>query len=182
MADEYIGFEDALRRLELQDAQLKRLISENEIKAYRDGDRMKLKSDDVERLRSRLVGEGPAPEAEELVFEDDESGEDAGMATVPIAEAETIVERPAPRKAAAAPPARAGASKQAVAPATRKASAARRAKPKDMPAADAGTEGGLVQAVLALAFLVLVASIPLAFDNVKGEAGSISSAIVKPKN
>ena len=101
VAEEYISFEDALRRLELQDAQLKRLISENEIKAYRDGERMKLKREDVDRLRNRLVGtEAEAAQTEELVFEDDEAGEEPGMETVPLTEAETMVEKTAPKRPA----------------------------------------------------------------------------------
>jgi excisionase family DNA binding protein len=180
VAEEYIPFEDALRRLELQDAQLKRLISENEIKAYRDGERMKLKRDDVERLRTRIVGEPDAPQTEELVFEDDEASEEPGMATVPIAEAETIVEKTSVRRTVSAPVGK-GREARAAAPA-KKAPAPRRVKPKDLPDADAGNEGALFKGAMLLAFLVLLASIPFAFDNVQGHAGSLSSAVVKPKN
>ena len=188
MAEEYISFEDALRRLELQDAQLKRLISENEIKAYRDGERMKLKREDVDRLRNRLVGtEAEAAQTEELVFEDDEAGEEPGMETVPLTEAETMVEKTAPKRPAPsrpgappAPPARGVAGRKPAA-ATAAAPSARRGKPKQMPAADAGSEGALFKAVMFVAFLVLVASIPFAFDNVSGHAGAISQAVVKPK-
>jgi excisionase family DNA binding protein len=182
VAEEYIPFEDALRRLELQDAQLKRLISENEIKAYRDGERMKLKRDDVERLRSRLVGDVGGGQTEELVFEDDEMGEEPGMATVPLTEAETIVERPAPPRRPAAPPARATASAKAtVAAPAKKAPAPRRVKSKEMPAEDAGTEGALFKGVLLVCFLALIVAIPFAFDNVKGYPGAISATFVKPK-
>jgi excisionase family DNA binding protein len=186
VAEEYISFEDALRRLELQDAQLKRLISENEIKAYRDGERMKLKQEDVERLRSRLVGtEGEAEATEELVFEDDEATEEPGMETVPLAEAETMVEKTVPKRPTT--PTRPGAAPaapaKAVAAPAKKAAApvARRAKPKQMPADDAGNEGGLMKVAMVLAFLVLVASLPFAFDNVKGKPGAISQAVVKPQ-
>lgn len=177
MAEEYIGFEEALRRLKLEDAQLKRLISENEIKAYRDSGSMKLKKDDVERLHSRLSG---GSQTEELVFEDDETANEPGMATVPLSEAPTMTERsqkkPAPAKAAA-PAARkaAPAEKEKAAPAPPR-------KRKEIPV-EVGGEPVWVKAILCLTVVVMVVAVFAAFDSVKGQAGSISSALpgVMPK-
>ncbi|MFN0206194.1 MAG: hypothetical protein ACKVS6_07755 [Planctomycetota bacterium] len=176
MADDYIGFEDALRRLELQDAQLKRLISENEIKAYRDGDRMKLKKEDVERLRSRLTGSG---QTEELVFEDDDAANEPGMATVPLSEAETMMDRGAAKKTTAKPapkattaPAKKAADKPAPAP----------RKKREEPV-ETGGEPAWAKGLLVVTAVLLIVGVFVAFDAVKGQAGSISKSIpgVMPK-
>ncbi len=91
---EFFSFEEALHELRLKEEELRRLVSEGEIRAFRDGDTMKLRRSDVENLRSELSGgevvDLGAP-AEELVFEDD-TDLDAGMATEEISEADTLLE------------------------------------------------------------------------------------------
>ena len=94
MADDFFSFEEALDELRLKEEELKRLVSEGEIRAFRDGETMKLRRSDVESLRSELSGGevvdlGDA--SEELVFEDD-TDLDAGMATEEISSADTILE------------------------------------------------------------------------------------------
>jgi len=91
---EFFSFEEALHELRLKEEELKRLVSEGEIRAFRDGETMKLRKQDVEVLRSELSGGevvdlGTA--SEELVFDDD-TDLDAGMATEEISEADTILE------------------------------------------------------------------------------------------
>lgn len=91
---EFLSFDEALRELRLKEEELKRLVSEGEIRAFRDGETMKLRKSDVENLRSELSGGevvdlGAA--SEELVFEDD-TDLDAGMATEEISETDTILE------------------------------------------------------------------------------------------
>ena len=91
---EFFSFEEALHELRLKEEELKRLVSEGEIRAFRDGETMKLRKQDVEVLRSELSGGevvdlGSA--SEELVFDDD-TDLDAGMATEEISEADTILE------------------------------------------------------------------------------------------
>lgn len=92
---EFLSFEEALRELRLKEEELKRLVSEGEIRAFRDGETVKLRKKDVEDLRSELSGgevvDLGSPSAEELVFEDD-TDLDAGMATEEIPEADTILE------------------------------------------------------------------------------------------
>ena len=95
MADkEFMSFEDALKELRLKEEELKRLVSEGEIRAFREGETMKLRKSDVQNLRGELSG-GEVVDlggaGEELVFEDD-SDLDAGMATEEIAQADTILE------------------------------------------------------------------------------------------
>ena len=94
MADEYYSFEEALDELRLKEEELKRLVSEGEIRAFREGETMKLRQSDVQALRDELSG-GEVVDLggveEELVFEDEDLGE-AGMATEEISTADTIID------------------------------------------------------------------------------------------
>ena len=95
MAEEFYSFTEALKHLRLKEEELKRLVSEGEIRAFRDGDTMQLRKQDVENLRSELMGGevidlGGA--GEDLVFEDDADLGDAGMATEEISEMDTLLE------------------------------------------------------------------------------------------
>jgi hypothetical protein len=91
---EFFRFDEALHELRLKEEELRRLVSEGEIRAFREGDTMKLRRSDVENLRSELSG-GEVVDlggaGEELVFEDD-TDLDAGMATEEISEADTLLE------------------------------------------------------------------------------------------
>jgi len=96
VADQFYSFDEALGELRLKEEELKRLVSEGEIRAFRDGDTMKLRRNDVESLRSELSG-GDVVDlggaAEELVFEDDSDlSDEAGMATEEISDVDTIIE------------------------------------------------------------------------------------------
>ncbi len=94
--DDFFSFEEALDELRLKEEELKRLVSEGEIRAFREGDTMKLRKQDVENLRSELSGGGEVVDlgdtGEELVFEDDADFDETGMATEEISEADTILE------------------------------------------------------------------------------------------
>jgi excisionase family DNA binding protein len=91
---EFFSFDEALKELRLKEEELRRLVSEGEIRAFREGDTMKLRRSDVENLRSELSG-GEVVDlggaGEELVFEDD-TDVDAGMATEEISEIDTLLE------------------------------------------------------------------------------------------
>ncbi len=95
MAEEFYNFDEALNQLNLKEEELKRLVSEGEIRAFREGDTMKLRRGDVESLKSELMGGevvdlgGPG---EELVFEDDLDADETGMATEEISEMDTLLE------------------------------------------------------------------------------------------
>jgi len=93
---EFYSFDEALKQLRLKEEELKRLVSEGEIRAFREGGTMKLRRTDVETLRTELSG-GEVVDLgdvkEELVFEDDVQGE-AGMATQEISDVETILDEP----------------------------------------------------------------------------------------
>lgn len=85
---EYESFEDVLGDLDLNEEELKRLVSEGSLRAYRDDDRMKFRKDDIENLRrSNLTDLGSQPtvaddlglgDGLEVVEETDETVLDVG--------------------------------------------------------------------------------------------------------
>ena len=91
--NDFYSFEEALDNLRLREEELKRLVSEGEIRAFREGDTMKLRRTDVEHLKSELMG-GEVVElgggGDDLVFEDD--FEDPGMATEELTAADTLID------------------------------------------------------------------------------------------
>ena len=94
--DDFYSFDEALDELRLKEEELKRLVSEGEIRAFRKGDTMKLRKSDVESLRAELSG-GEVVDlgdvTEELVFEDDSDfGDDAGMTTQEISDVDTLID------------------------------------------------------------------------------------------
>ncbi|MEE2940598.1 MAG: hypothetical protein VX460_09465 [Planctomycetota bacterium] len=94
MADDFYSFDEALEELKLKEEELKRLVSEGEIRAFRKGDTMKLRRADVETLRAELDGDlvDLGDTADELVFEDEtDLGGDTGMATQEL-DVETLVD------------------------------------------------------------------------------------------
>ena len=92
---DFFSFDEALNQLNLKEEELKRLVSEGEIRAFREGDTMKLRRADVENLKKELMG-GEVVDlggsAEDLVFEDDLELEDTGMATEEISDMDTLLE------------------------------------------------------------------------------------------
>lgn len=113
MAEEFYSFEKALDKLKLREEELRRLVSEGEIRAYRSGETMKLRREDVEKLQKELTVPGGSGEvvdledgAEELIFSEEEPAEviaeDPGMATAQISEEDTLlVDEPKKGKKAA---------------------------------------------------------------------------------
>ena len=87
MSQDYISFEEALKELNLRSTELKKLMSEGQIRGIREGDSIKFRKDEVERL-ARTKGEELA---EELLFVD-EDGLEEGMATAEISEEDTLLE------------------------------------------------------------------------------------------
>ncbi len=82
--DDFVSFEKALRDLKLKSEELKRLVSEGEIRAFRDGQSMKFRREDVDALISREAGE------EELVLAD-ALEDDTGMVTEELSEEDTLL-------------------------------------------------------------------------------------------
>jgi len=96
VADDFYSFDEALDELKLKEEELKRLVSEGEIRAFRKGDTMKLRRADVENLRAELDRDlvDLDDTVDELVFEDDTDLDgDTGMATQEL-DVETLVDDP----------------------------------------------------------------------------------------
>ena len=104
---EFYTFDEVLKRLNIDANKLKRLVSEGEIRAFREGEEMKFKRGDIDGLD---VAKGEpealdfaAAEAEssetltdDLIFDEgdelDLSSDDAGMATAEISSQDTFVD------------------------------------------------------------------------------------------
>lgn len=102
-SEDFVSFEKALRDLKLQSEELKKLVSEGEIRAFREGGSMKFRREDVAALASKRTGES------ELVFAD-QLEDDTGMVTEELSEEDTLLaeeeaveSKPARATAAAAP-------------------------------------------------------------------------------
>ena len=82
--EDFVSFEKALRDLSMQSEELKKLVSEGEIRAFRDGQSMKFKREDVEGLVGGRGGD------DELEFAD-VLEDDTGMVTEEFTEEETLL-------------------------------------------------------------------------------------------
>ena len=115
---EFYTFDEVVRQLKIDENKLKRLVSEGEISAFREGDIMKFKKSEIDKLAAKGTGsetsetvlseitlEDEAPAFEEsgetltddLVFESSESdqvdlGDQAGMKTEEISSQDTFIE------------------------------------------------------------------------------------------
>jgi len=97
VADDFLTFNEALDALRMREEDLKRLISEGELRAFRKGDSVQLRRSDVDRLSEESSGD--TIEDEEIVFAGDEDfvledldEEEVGMTTTPISEADTLLD------------------------------------------------------------------------------------------
>lgn len=165
MADEFISFDKVLRELQMQEEELKRLVSEGEIRAFRDQDKMKFKKEDIERFRKvrtsdkdQTASKEPVPE--ELVFDEDDANQEVGMATAAIADDSFLEEEAAP-----------AAKPTATARATRASSGSSRSK---RVAVDDGeqTEGAMWKVAMILGSIVLLIGLFVAVDASLGHTTS----------
>jgi len=83
-SDEFLSFEKALRELKMRSEELKKLVSEGEIRAFRDGDSMKFRKEDIEALSAKSKGDA------ELSFADSLE-DDTGMATEQLSAEDTLL-------------------------------------------------------------------------------------------
>jgi excisionase family DNA binding protein len=182
---EFYSFDEALKQLRLKEEELKRLVSEGEIRAFREGGTMKLRRTDVESLRTELSG-GEVVDLgevkEELVFEDDVQ-EEAGMATQEISDVETILDEPVVEVSEIAPeisieedsPDLEGASEtelEAV-PSSRAARSASRTAPE----VEAPAEPVLITVALLFTTLLLLLALPLCLSATGGVPSGVAGAI-----
>ncbi len=175
MADEeFYNFDEALRELNLKEEELKRLVSEGEIRAFREGDTMKLRRSDVEGLRSELLG-GEVVDlggsGEELVFEDDLELQEAGMATEEISDMDTLLEEEVEDIGAADLEVELEEGEEAEE--ARVAVVRRPATPQEtIP------EGMLVRVLSIVTAVILILAIPLAVSITTGHAGDFAQALI----
>ena len=176
--DEFYSFQEALDQLRLKDEELKRLVSEGEIRAFREGETMRLRKADVEALRTELSGGEVVDLGEvrdEIVFEDDaDLVDETGMATEEISNVETIIEddvpdvgeieieEPVVEEIVVEEPVGAAAGGRALA-----------TQIED----ESGYESGVFRFVLALTTLVLVLSLPLIAAATTGHRSGVADAI-----
>jgi len=83
-SEDFVSFEKALRDLNLRSEELKKLVSEGEIRAFRDGDSMKFKREDLDSLSAAESGD------EELAFAD-ALEDDTGMVTEELSDEDTLL-------------------------------------------------------------------------------------------
>jgi len=187
---EFYSFDEALKQLRLKEEELKRLVSEGEIRAFREGGTMKLRRTDVESLRSELSG-GEVVDLgevkEELVFEDDIEGE-AGMATQEISDVETILDEPVEEASETVPeisieePAGEEEVTEEPAPAaptkaTALSARAQRGAARPLPEIEEPAEPVLARAALVATALLLLLALPLVLSASGGVPSGIAAAI-----
>lgn len=170
--EQFYSFEEALRELRLKEEELKRLVSEGEIRAFREGDTMRLRRSDVETLKSELSGGEviDLDSAEELVFEDDNSQEATGMATEAISDVETILdENPAVTEEIAID--------EVVAEPETEIEPEPAVYAAPVVIDEGPVEGAGIKAMLVLTSLILLMGIPLALSASRGEFSTAAQTI-----
>jgi hypothetical protein len=100
-SEDFLSFEKALRELQLRSEELKKLVSEGEIRAYRDGESMKFRAEDIQSLSAQNEGDTKLSFADSLE-------DDTGMVTEQISDEDTLlaeddIVEEAPRRATRAP-------------------------------------------------------------------------------
>lgn len=108
---EFFTFDEVLKRLSINESKLKRLVSEGEIRAFREGDQMKFRKSDVENLDvtgarseeetgvidlSKGKDESSETLTDDLIFDEgddlDLTSAEAGMQTAEISSQDTFVD------------------------------------------------------------------------------------------
>jgi len=177
VAQDFYSFEKALRELHIEEEELKRLVSEGEIRAFRDQEKMKFKKEDIDRFKRDHTGEKDVIEAldaaqtgsrdiptvnasaelpEELVFdEDDAASQQVGMETAAIADDSFLAEEQTTTKSVEKTTTRS----RRPAPAARPA-----ARVRAVPVEAGAGEPGWMKALLICSALVLFLGAVAAYD------------------
>jgi len=176
VADEFISFDKVLRELQMQEEELKRLVSEGEIRAFRDQDKMKFKKEDVDRFRKARPSAkdetmGAAEVPEELVFDEDDANQDVGMATAAIADDSFLEEEPP--KVAPAP--KAAPARGARAPSA--SASGRKPRASSVQVEEGGNEGIGFKIAILLSAVVLILGTFVAMDATKGTPSGLTRGI-----
>lgn len=89
---DFFSFDKALEKLSLDEDDLKRLISAGEIRAFRDGSKMRLRAEDVDRVATDLGAVGEDDAGEVLEVEEVGLDGDDGMVTTQLSEEDTLLD------------------------------------------------------------------------------------------
>jgi len=187
VAEDFYSFDKVLRELQMEEEELKRLVSEGEIRAFRDEDKMKFKKEDIQRFRGDGTSDLPTLEAgdgltEELFGADDGDSGDVGMVTQQISDSsflEEDVEEIAPLEVESAPERPSGGRRP-------RAAAGRSSRRREAPEPEG--EGTGMQVLLVLSTVVLIYGIFVAFnaaevqstDMTAGWANFVKDTFMKP--
>ena len=173
------SFEEALNRLDLEEEDLKRLISAGEIRAFREGSNMRLDVADVDKVAEQLGIGSPVSEAdasevveiEELNLDDDDA--DDGMVTTQLSTEDTLLDSVVEEVTVEE-----SASSERSAGGKRGGSSKRGSKTTVLPAIEMTDEGGGMRAALVVTAIVLMFAIPFAMGMISGRPSSITQGIV----
>lgn len=154
---DYFSFDEVLSDLQMEEDELKRLVSAGEIRAFRDKDTMKFKADDVNRLR------GPDESVEEIDLGADlDLGDDLLEGDLDADDAVEEIDLAAEADDEPARPRRSGGGAPARAPRGARAAAA--------AAVEEESEGmGIRVALILLVVIMLIGSV-VTFDAAGGRA------------
>lgn len=177
MAEDFYSFDKVLRELQMEEEELKRLVSEGEIRAFRDEDKMKFKKEDILRFRGEGTKDLPTLEAGELTEElfgaDDGDSGDIGMVTQQISDSsflEEDVEEISPLEVESAPERPTGGRRPRAAGVPSRSTRRREA---DEPE----SEGTGMQVLLVLSTVVLVYGIFVAFNAAEVQSTDLTSGL-----
>jgi excisionase family DNA binding protein len=177
---DFFSFDEALNQLNLKEEELKRLVSEGEIRAFREGDTMKLRRADVENLKKELMG-GEVVDlggaGEDLVFEDDLEVEETGMATEEISDMDTLLEEEVEDVGEVALEEDLPADEAELEEEESAAPVTPVRRPGAAAAEDETGEGMLVRSVAIVTSLILVLAIPVVIALSRGRASSLATSL-----
>lgn len=172
---EFASFDEALKKLELEEEDLKRLISAGEIRAFREGSNMRLRTEDVSKVASQLgigseVGEGDAGELLEVEDLPLDAG-DEGMMTTQLSEEDTLLDDPVEELTVEEEAPRAARSNRSSGARSggRAAAAA--------PAVEGGESGGM-RAGLIVTSLIMIFGIAFAIGSMEGRMTGVTEGVV----
>jgi hypothetical protein len=172
---EFSSFDDALKKLELEEEDLKRLISAGEIRAFREGSNMRLRVEDVSKVADQLGMGGSVDEAdagevlevEDLVLDE---AEDDGMATTQLSEEDTLLDD-AVEELEVAEEAPAASSRRGSGVSARSGRAAAAAAPTT-------DEGNGMRAAIVLTSLLMLFGIAFAIGMISGQKSGVTAGVV----
>jgi len=195
---DFVNFENAMRELKLSEDQLKRLVSEGEIRAIRgDNNTMKFRKDEIDRLKQdtgktiQYTEESSDTLTDDLLFDeaDDLDVDEEGMATAQISSDDTFVgddtgmttaplDTGSPRVQTRVGPSPTGGGRSSTATVRRTTGRSTRMRQSAMELEATGIGMG-VTAMLLVAFLVSAYSMLLWWDissnRVSGPSGGVTS-------